>query len=87
MPLPELWFVYDAETAPRFSVFLNRTEAEADYERRVQTINDLFEEFGDEAVYFGQILKKAEVVPVALNNEDEELFELVSIDEKVAENR
>jgi hypothetical protein len=84
MPLPELFFVYD-NTEHELVTFLSEAEALACYNDRIGEINDEAadsEYDGDEVVYFGQVFKKAEVVPVALNDEDEELFSLVSFDVK-----
>jgi len=87
MPLPELFFVYDA-TQHELVTFLTKAEALACYTDRIEEINDEAadaEHDGDEAVYFGQVFRKAEVVPVALDDEDEELFSLVSFSVKDGE--
>jgi hypothetical protein len=86
-PLPELFFVYD-ETQRKLITFLTKAEALACYTDRIAELNDEASDSeydGDETVYFGQIFRKAEVVPVALDDNDEELFSLVSFSVKDGE--
>jgi hypothetical protein len=88
MPLPELWFVYDS-TEQDFDTFLSEVEARAEYDRRIRGINDEVggdEYDGGEAVYVGKVHARAEVVPVALDEETgDELWSLVSYGMKVCE--
>jgi len=81
--LPEMWFVYD-RTEGSFITFLSEAEAQADYEVRIAQINAEVgggEYEGDEMIEMGRILKRAEVVPVGINEDDgKEFFSLESCD-------
>lgn len=85
MSLPELWFVYDPQETdvPPVSFFLTREGAQKAYETAIKDNHNLIighdqEWNGDETVYFGRIHAHAQVVPVRLDDEGEEIFDLVS---------
>jgi len=81
MPLPELWFVYD-QIQGDFTTFLHEPEAQAAYDKLIKEVNDSIgrndEYDGDETVYMGQVHAQAQVVPVAMDDEDNEIFDLIS---------
>jgi len=86
MPLPELWFVFNQRADcgdSEFSTFPTKGEAENEYnkameENRNDMIDNDQEWDGDEAVYMGQVHAQAQVVPVAMDDEDNEIFDLIS---------
>ena len=81
MPLPEMWFVQQENN---FETFLNGGEAEKEYDRVIAELKTYAAEngefTGDEQVYMGQVHQHAQVVPVGMGDEDEEIFDLVSYD-------
>jgi len=75
-----MWFVYD-RTEGDFTTYLSETEAQAAFDKLIKQINDGVcggEYEGDEMVEMGRIHKRAEVIPVGINEDDgEEYFSLV----------
>jgi hypothetical protein len=85
MPLPESWFVYDPQDEDwrRFSTYPTKEQAQMVYDKAIAINRTLMvghdqEWDGDETVYFGQVHAHAQVVPVAMDDEGEEIFDLVS---------
>jgi len=86
MPLPELWFVFNQRAGcgdSEFSTFPTKEEAQNEYkkamgENREDMIDNDHEWDGDEAVYMGQVHTQAQVVPVAMDDGGDEVFDLVS---------